>query len=62
MQDVGGGSPFGEEEEEEEGGGDEEGMPNLRKSPDIRHYLTYKKLHPPLGPYRRPLPRVLGGS
>ena len=28
----------------------------------VQGYLTYKKKHPPLGPYRRPMPRVLGGS
>ena len=25
-------------------------------------YLTHKKAHPPRGPYRRPMPRVLRGS
>ena len=27
----------------------------------IQGYLAYKKLPPPLGPYRRPMPRILGG-
>jgi len=27
----------------------------------LQGYLTYKKMHP-LGPYRRPVPGVLGGS
>ena len=27
----------------------------------VQGYLTYKKMHP-LRPYRRPMPRVLGGS
>ena len=28
---------------------------------DLQGYLAYKKMHP-LGPYRRPRPRVIGGS
>ena len=28
----------------------------------LQGYLAHKKTYPPLGPYRRPTPRVLGGS
>jgi len=33
-----------------------------RARPGLQGYLAYKKAPPPLGPYRRPMPRVLGGS
>ena len=34
--------------------------PFLSTKPGSQGYLTYKKTHP-LGPYRKPMPRVTGG-
>ena len=40
--------------------------PTPYTSDTVQGYLTYKKMHFPrtlgMGPYRRPMPRVLGGS